>query len=306
MRLFSGDITLKLVSLGLALLLWFAIRVQKTSEVGLNAPVELQNLPRELEVTGDLIRAVEVRVRAAPGIVQGLGPGEVSARVDVAGLGEGEHIVHLTPESIRLPFGVKVVKITPSTITLHFERTLQKAVPIRPRVRGTPARPYELAEVTSEPAEVQMAGPRSRVQAVEAAFTEPVSVEGTEATVEREVNIGLPDPFLRIHGSPRVKVTARIREVQEKRSFEALKVEVRGGPGQAQPSQVRVVLTGPASVLRRVPPEDVRPYVEVTRRADGGPIPVAVELAPGLTGVTVEHAEPAQVMVLPPRKGRKG
>lgn len=201
---------LKLVSLALAALLWFVIAGEKTSEMGLTVPVELKNFPKDLELTGDAVNAVEVRLRASPSIIQSLGPGDVSAHVDLKGVQEGEHIVNLTGDSIRIPFGVKVVRINPSTLTLNLERTVQKMVPVRPRLLGRPAPGHEVAEVTSSPPEVRVTGPKSRVLEVEGAFTEPVSVEAADATVVENVNLGVDDPLLRIQGSPRVRVTARI------------------------------------------------------------------------------------------------
>jgi len=209
------NMPLKLVSLALATLLWFVIAGEKTSEMGLSVPVELKNFPKDLELTGDAVNAVDVRLRASPSIIQSLGPQEVSAHVDLTGVREGEHIVNLTAESIRIPFGVKVVRINPSTLTLTLERTVQKVVPVRPRLLGRPAPGHEVAEVTSSPAEVRVAGPKSRVQEVEGAFTEPVSVEAAAADVVENVNLGVDDPLLRIQGSPRVRVTARIAPVPQ-------------------------------------------------------------------------------------------
>ena len=80
-----------------------------------------------------------MRLRASPGIIHGLGPRDISAQIDLQGVAEGERIIHLTPETIRVPFGVKVVKVTPSILTLNFERTLEKDVPVRPRLQGRPA-----------------------------------------------------------------------------------------------------------------------------------------------------------------------
>jgi YbbR domain-containing protein len=210
MRLLLQNVPLKLASVGLATLLWLVIAGEKTSEMGLSIPLELKNFPKDLELTGDAVNAVEVRLRASPSIIQSLGPGDVSAHVDLTGVQEGEHIVNLTSDSIRIPFGVQVVRINPATLTLNLERTVQKTVPVRPRVLGRPAPGHEVAEVTSNPAEVSVTGPKSRVQEVEGAFTEPVSVESAEATVVENVNLGLDDPLLRIQGSPRVRVTARI------------------------------------------------------------------------------------------------
>jgi YbbR domain-containing protein len=297
------NLALKLISLALAVLLWFVIG-EKTSERGLSVPVELQNVPRDLELLGEPTNVVDVRVRAAPSVIQRLTPGDVSARIDLSGVRDGEHIVHLTSDDIRVPFGVRVVKITPSIITMDFERTMQKTVPIRPRLLGRPGAGFEVAEVTAEPAEVRVAGPRSRVQEMESAYTEPVSVEGVTSTVVETVNLGLDDPVLRVQGSPRVRVTARIREVQETRALEGVEVEVRGGTFAVSPARVRVLLTGPASMLARVRPAEVHAYVEAARAKEGN-IPVAVEMAPGQAGVTLKETVPAQVTVRRPARRRR-
>jgi YbbR domain-containing protein len=303
MRGLLENLPLKVISVALALLLWFVIG-EKTSERGLSVPVELQNVPRDLELVGEPTNVVDVRVRASPSVIQRLTTGDVSARIDLSGVREGEHIVHLTSDDIRVPFGVRVVKITPSIITMGFERTMQKTVPIRPRLLGRPAVGYEVGEVAAEPGEVRVAGPKSRVQEMESAYTEPVSVEGSGSTVVETVNLGLDDPVLRIQGSPRVRVTARIREVQDTRALEGVEVEVRGGAFPVQPARVRVVLTGPSSALARVKPVQVRAYVEAARVKNGS-APVAVEMVPGQAGVTLKEAVPSQVSVRPPSRRRR-
>lgn len=295
---------LKLVSLALASLLWFVIAGEKSSEMGLEIPVELQNFPRDLELTGDPVTRVEVRLRASPGIIQQVGKEDVSARIDLGGVSEGERIVHLTAESIRVPFGVTVVRINPSILTLNFERTLEKSVPVRPRLIGRPAEAHEVAEVSAEPPEVRIIGPKSRVQEVESAFTEPVSVEGARATVIEAVNLGLEDPVLRIQGNASVRVTARIRELEQVRGLDALPLEVRGGQATLRPASVRVVLRGPASALASLPAQSVRPYVDLTRLAGARLAEVAVDLGGEHAGISVERVEPAQVAVRPAVKRR--
>jgi YbbR domain-containing protein len=290
------NLALKAASVGLASLLWYVIAGEKTSEMGLTVPVELQNFPRDLELAGEPVNAVEVRLRASPGIIQRIGPGDVSARVDLLGVGEGEHIVHLTGEAIRVPFGVQVVRVNPSTISLNFERTLQKTVPVRARLTGRPAAGFEVAEVGAQPAEVRLAGPKSRVQEVESAFTEPVSVEGASAPVTEHVSIGLEDPLLRVMNSSRVQVTAQVREATETRAFRGLELAVRGGAASVWPARVDVTLSGPISELQRVDRAQVKPYTDLGR-ASGVRAPVAVDLEGGHAGVTVKEWSPQQVTV---------
>ena len=300
------NVPLKLVSLGLAAMLWFVIAGEKTSEMGVSAPLELQNFPKDLEVTGEPVDTVEVRLRASPGIIQRIGPGDVSAQLDLAGLQEGEHIVHLTDKSIRMPFGVKVVKITPSLLTLNLERTMQKVVPVRPRLVGRPATGFEVGDVRADPAEVRIAGPRSRVQEVESAFTEPLSIEGAQAGVSDVVNMGLDDPLLRVLGSPRVRATVRIRELEGERTLEAVAVEVRGSEASVRPSSVRVVMAGPASLLRTLTQDDARAFVDLAAATPGAAVSVSVDLAPGHAGLRVKEISPASVTVRAMRPARKG
>jgi YbbR domain-containing protein len=299
------NLALKAASVALASLLWYVIAGEKTSEMGLTVPVELQNFPHDLELTGEPVNAVEVRLRASPGIIQRIGPGDVSARVDLLGVGEGEHIVHLTGEAIRVPFGVRVVRVNPSTISLSFERTLQKTVPVRPRLTGRPAAGFEVAEVTAQPTEVRLSGPKSRVQEVESAFTEPVSVEGARGPVADQVNIGLEDALLRVQGSSRVQVTAQVREATETRTFRDLDLALRGGAATAAPVKVDVTLAGPASVLRRVDRAQVKPYVDPAQAKGGARAPVAVDLQGGWPGVTVKEWSPDEVTLRPARRPRR-
>jgi YbbR domain-containing protein len=299
------NLALKAASIGLAALLWYVIAGEKTSEMGLTVPVELQNFPQDLELTGEPVNAVEVRLRASPGIIQRIGPGDVSARVDLAGVGEGEHIVHLGADAIRVPFGVRVVRVNPATISLNFEHTLQKTVPVRPRLSGRPAAGFEVAEVSSQPAEVRLAGPKSRVQEVESAFTEPVSVEGARAGVSDEVNIGVEDPLLHVLGSARVTVTAQVREATETRVLEGVEVALRGGAGTVQPARVDVTLAGPASVLQRVDPSQVLAFADVGEARGGRSAPVTVELQGGYPGVTVKEWTPEHVALRAARRARR-
>ena len=106
----QADWTLRLASLALAGGLWFVIAGKQTAERGVSVPVELRNVPRDLELTGDPVNAVDVRVRASPGLINSLEAGKVLATIDLAGASEGERIVQLTAERIQVPFGFVAAK----------------------------------------------------------------------------------------------------------------------------------------------------------------------------------------------------
>ena len=306
MRRIVDNLPLKVLSVALAVVLWFVIAGEKSSEMGISVPLELRNFPADLELTGEAVDRVEVRLRASQSIIQRIAPGEVSAHVDLGTMRAGEHIVHLTDSTVRVPFGVRVVKITPSVLTIGLEPTVRRRVPVKPRLLGAPAAGFRLGRVASEPAQIQLKGPHSRVDAVDSVFTEPVVVEGARGTVVVDVNVGLSDPLLRLEGGTRVRVTAEVQEEQESRFFPDLDVVVTGGQGPLRPGRVSVTLAGPASALRAVRPADLRVTVAIPPgMPPSGPVPVTVTVAPGHPGVVVKGVEPAQIALAPPRQRRK-
>src|SRR5262249_60873218 len=56
---------LKVLSLGLAVLLWMVVAGEATVERGLRIPLELQQMPGGLEVIGDVPATEDVRVRGS-------------------------------------------------------------------------------------------------------------------------------------------------------------------------------------------------------------------------------------------------
>ncbi len=297
-RSWLDNLGLKLASLAIAGVLWFLVAGEKTSEIGLTVPVELQNLPKNLEVVGEAANQVEVRVRATPAIVRQLDPSSVSLRIDLKGLEEGEHFFHLTEALVRRPFGVTVVKLSPASVTLNLEQTLERVVPIAARITGTPEPGCEVSDVEVQPAEVRLAGPRSRVSALKSVFTEAVSVEGVAGTVSKSVNIGIGDPLVRIQGSPQVKVLVHVRAKRGTRTLTGVRVDVRGGPARVRPARVDVVVQGPESALSRISAESVQAHVDVSGAAPGTPVPVVVELAPRSPDLVVTRSEPPEVSVV--------
>jgi hypothetical protein len=100
----------------------------------------------------------------------------------------------------------------------------------------------------------------------------------------------------------------RIRARHENRAFESLPVDPRGQTAEIEPAGVRVVVSGPATVLRELVADDLRPYVNIPASHDPTRLlPVAVEIASGHAGVSVVLTEPAEVaarILLPPGNPR--
>ena len=111
---------LKVLSVGLAALLWMVVSGEETVERGLRVPLELQQVPAGLELQGDFPTTVDVRIRGASGTLTRLGAGDLVVVLDLRGTVPGQHAFPLTPAIVRAPFGVQVVQVSPTTVTMKF------------------------------------------------------------------------------------------------------------------------------------------------------------------------------------------
>jgi hypothetical protein len=73
-----------------------------------------------------------------------------------------------------------------------------------------------------------------------------------------------------------------------------------------RPASVRVVVAGPASLLRTLTPADVNASVDGAAAAAGGSLSVTVDFSPGHAGLSVKEVSPASVTVRANRPTRKG
>ena len=126
---------LKIVSLVLAILFWIMVAAQRSSvERGLRIPLELQNLPENLEMVDPPQEAVDVRVRGDADALGRLVPGDLVASIDLSSAQPGRRLFHISPERVKVPFAVEVTQVTPSSVAIRFEPSATRVVPVQPSV----------------------------------------------------------------------------------------------------------------------------------------------------------------------------
>jgi len=258
---------LKLLSLGLAVLLWMAVAGEEIVERGLRVPLELQQMPANVELSGDVPTAVDVRVRGASGALSRIGAGDVVAVLDLRAARPGRRLFPLTPDQVRAPFGVDIVQVTPSAVAMAFEASATRTVPVVPSVDGRPAAGYVVGALTADPATVEIVGPESAVKRAAEVLTEPVLIAGATGRVRETVTIGVLDPTLRIKNAKTAVVTAQMEPAPAERVVHNRPVHLRNVGSalvaQAEPATVNVTLRGSREGLARIAADEVTAYVDV-------------------------------------------
>jgi YbbR domain-containing protein len=208
------NLGLKLLSICIAALLWLVVAGEHVAERVLRVPVELQNLPADLEVVGNPPDTVEVRVRGSSGTLARMGPGEIAAVIDLRTARTGRRLFHLTPAIVQVPYGLETVQVSPATLTMVFETTGVRVVRVQPTIDGSPPMGFEVVSVRSDPETVELAGPESALKRLREAITEPIAVTGRTETLREVVTVGVADPTVRVRAPQTTTVTVTIAAVK--------------------------------------------------------------------------------------------
>jgi YbbR domain-containing protein len=201
------NLPFKLVSLAIAVMLWWVVGRDTAIEIPMTVPLEFQNAPSNLEITSDYPFQAQVTLRGPEHLLQEVRPSQVHALLDLEGAGPGERTFDLSSSQVQAPHNVKVVQVVPAQFHINFDRRATRTVDIQPRVIGTLLSGYGMKEPVAVPAKVTIVGPERRVNTVVTAMTDPVDATGVVGSATFTTHAYVADPLVRVQTPGPIYVT---------------------------------------------------------------------------------------------------
>jgi len=276
------NLGLKMLSAGLALLLFLHVHGTKIIEREISLPLRIQNLPDSLMLLDDPPATARVLVsgptqelfflrfvpgaglhvdlaRARPPVVRV----ELSA-VDVA-LGDEERLV--------------VQAIEPRTLELGVDRRGTRKVLVRVAYTGQPAPGHSVTSTRVDPERVACSGPATRLAGLRQVPTQPVDLTGKTEKFSVEVDV-LPGRD-RVHCEPQTVTVEAVIEPARQRALLERPVALEHAPGglvvDVRPAQVTITLSGPQQSVEALDPDDVHVVLEAASLRAGDRRRLALE-----------------------------
>ncbi len=290
-RILLEDWSLKLLSLAIAVVLWLLVTGQN-EPVTAHVNVQLNFIrPQSLEISNDPPRTVDVMLTGSRNKLDDLTSLDLVATVDISDQRAGERVLRLADKAIiSLPQGIKVDGYQPSAIPVHLEPIVERQVAVEPKLEGKPADGFEVYSAHPNKGSVTVRGPASRVNAVQRLSTESLWLAGHKESFTANLAVDVPDPKVDLI-DPVVSVDIQIGEVRKERNFSAVTVSTPEGGG-VQPATTSVTVSGAASVIDSLKPEDLKLVL------DGSPTPRLL-LPDALRGrVFLKSVQPAKFIPL--------
>ena len=165
-NIFLRNWGLKLFSLLLALVLWLTLIPEEKifSEKTLTVPLELHNIPSQMELVERPLSNVDVKIRAPQRILNQFTSVTVHAALNLERASVEQTEYPLNKNMISLPSGGEVMDIYPSQVNLKLERTKEVMLQVEPSLTGELQEGLKLEKIEVIPNEVLIKGPESKVK----------------------------------------------------------------------------------------------------------------------------------------------
>lgn len=201
------DMGWKLFCVVAAFLLWVTFSGARDTTTSISAPVQYRNIPKNLDISSEMVEQVHLYLRGQSTQLSRLGPSSLPIIIDLAlSKSPGERTFTLAGGNLNLPAGVELERAVPAQIRVRLETRASREVPVVARTQGLPTS-LRLVKLDIEPSHLNILGPESRVARIQHVETDPVDLSGAAAgESEWKVHVFAGDPQVNFASVPIVKV----------------------------------------------------------------------------------------------------
>lgn len=212
----------KIVCIVLALLLAEFYRMSTLEQRFLSIPLEVRT-------NGDIVpasnypRMVKVALRGETDSIYPILDSDIIAYLDLTPYGkEGEFRVAIRTELKGTALDVSPLEIStdPAELTVRVEHRMVKKVDVTPSFKGYPEAGFEFAGYSLEPSVIEVYGPRSTVEKITDAVTEPIELSGKDATFSGSVLAVNRNPLVTMSDGGRIAFQVTINQTTLIKNFE--------------------------------------------------------------------------------------
>ena len=301
---------LMVVSLVLASFLWNFVSGERTVDKNVMIPVEVINLPRDLVISNQFKKEIEVTVNGPRSLILELETKQITRQIDLSKAVPGTTVITNDVDSIPMRRGVTVLRVQPSTIILSLDKLIQKKFTVNPVTTGQPSPGYILKRLQMDPDVITITGPETVLSRYEVLRTRVININGLKKSIQQQVPLDLEPAIVDLIGETTItaEISVALETVQKEYKVKLVEPVTSGGKVI---KQVHVIANVPkllldnktnvASLLSaRVEENTENGFVGVVRIIPSPDLSLPVEVI-SIDPATVELKKTAESLDQPPQ-----
>ena len=279
-KFLSRDWLQKVMSLLAAVLLWYFVGGEDKIDKNVMVPIEIINLPRDLVVSNQFKKEIEVTVSGPRSLILEMTSRSATRQVDLASAMPGTMVIENDVKHIPVPRGITVQRIQPSSIILSLDKLVQKQIPVEARTSGRVGHGFQLKSLRIDPEMITVAGPYTTLSQIDRFFTRSINLDGVKQTMQLQVPLELEPAIVELIGETSITAELVVGLETVAVTFEGVPVTVAGdGPDRkVVPDRVRVSANIPKLLLEKK--VDVKGLLSAVAEPKPGQIDYPVRILP--------------------------
>lgn len=252
-KLLTKEWIIKFISLCLAVVLWYFVGGEDIVDKNVMIPVEVINLPRDLVISNQFKKEIEVAVSGPRSSIMAMGKREITRQIDLSDATPGTMVIANDNNTISVSRGVTVLRIQPSSIILSLDKLVQKQFPINPVISGTVAPGYVLDDLRIDPDIITITGPQTVLSHVDVLRTTVININDMRESIQKQIPLDLDPDIVDLIGETSVTADLVIAMETEQKKIKNLPVEVviEGVVQKVEPAVVTVTANIPKILLNK-------------------------------------------------------
>ncbi len=281
-ELWPKDWTLRFISLALAVGLWYFVGGDDTVDKNVLVPLEVINLPRDLVISNQFKREIEVTISGPRSQVLKIEKGDITRQVDLAQAVAGTMVVKNENHLISVPRGIKVLRTQPDSLIFSMDKLIQKQFVVKPVTKGNPATHYVVQAIRMKPETISITGPQAVLSQLDALPTEVIDISGMNQPMQLQVPLDMNADLLELIGETSVTADLVIVEeaVEKRITGVPIEMHIPGTVRQISPTTVTVTALLPRSLTRENNKEELQSLFKAIAVDDGEAGQMTVRVVP--------------------------
>ena len=204
---------MKLISILLAVILWYFVVSERSGETTISIPLDFQNIPTSLIIMKNPVESINVRIGGPATLLRGLSPKDVKAIIDLSNAKPGLAEFAIQAEQITLPRGLRVTMISPASIMLRLEGLLSKKLPVEAILIGKPSEGFKIMGVSIDPPVVEIVGAQNELKGLKSISTEEIDISGLNKDSVRKASLNVRELHIKSISREEVRVSIKFATI---------------------------------------------------------------------------------------------
>ena len=292
-RWLTNNFGAKVISLILALGLWYYAVGEEAVEIKRVVPLEIHLANSQLSILKTSVQNVQVTLGVPRGMLTNVASEAIRVSHDIGPEVKtaGDYSFRIESREVQLqsPY-IRVLQVEPDIVHLTLNEVIIQKLEVKPNFLGDPAFGYKVKEdeIQLNPNAILLEGPSEQLEKLNFVQTEPIDLVGRTRSFRKTVKLDLPSNVKAL-SETFIDVFVPIKEEFDEKKYENIPVKVLKTAEEerwigVEPSAVSFVLKGSRRILEKLEGDKILAYLDVSGLETGErDVPVELVLPEGVS-----------------------